>query len=149
MGEEGRLLARTFAMQSSPASARGGQSLRGGWATQNPATTLNQIQGVPGTGFPSHGESARKPVAGPGSQSYDSHRGQPGGKVAWDTPTYSSRCKFHSALSMQVCKTGDLKNACRALKGFGLVTCRQVPAWHTASSLGPESCRSKSSQRRV
>lgn len=33
-------LTRTFAMQSSPASARRGQSLRGSWAGQNPATSL-------------------------------------------------------------------------------------------------------------
>lgn len=83
--EEGSLLARTFARQSSPASASGGQSLRGGWATQNPGTTLNQIQGVPGTGFPGRGENARKPVAGLSSQSYDSHRGPLGGKVAEGT----------------------------------------------------------------
>lgn len=38
-------------------------------------------------GFPSQGERAREPVAGPISQSYDSHRGQLGGKVAWDTLT--------------------------------------------------------------
>lgn len=35
-----------------------------------------------GPGFPSQGERAREPVAGPNSQSYDSHKGQLGGKVA-------------------------------------------------------------------
>lgn len=76
-------------------------------------------------------------MAGPGSQSYDSHSGQLGGKAGHP---YLLKVQIHSALSMQVCKTGDLENACRALKGFGLVTCRQVPVWNTASSLGPESC---------
>lgn len=65
-----------------------GSHSRGGWATPNPDTSLNQIQGVPGTGLsPPRGESQRAPVAGPISQSYDSHKGQLGGKVAWDVPT--------------------------------------------------------------
>lgn len=35
--------------------------------------------------FPSQGERAKEPVAGPICQSYDSHKGRLCGKVAWDT----------------------------------------------------------------
>lgn len=48
------LLTRAFAMQSSPAQARGGQSLGGGWTGQNPATTLQPDWGCLQAGLPSH-----------------------------------------------------------------------------------------------
>lgn len=99
-------------MQSSPASAREGQSLRGGWATPNPATTLNQIQGVPETGLSQPRGDCQRTCGWPKLLSYDSHKSQLGGKVAWDTPTYSlkvqisiqlSPCKFAKRVTWRMC----------------------------------------------
>lgn len=38
--------------------------------------------------------TAREPVAGPSSQSYDSHKSQLGGKMAWAIPTYSLKVQI-------------------------------------------------------
>lgn len=81
------LLTRAFAMQSSPAQARGGQSLRGGWTGQNPATTLRPDWGVPATRPSQPQRSAKGPVAGRVSKSYDGPTGQLDCKVAWNTPS--------------------------------------------------------------
>lgn len=123
VSRQGHLQCKAVQLQPVEGSHSGG-----GWATQNPATTLNQIQGVPGTGLSQPPGESQRPVAGPSSQSYDCHKGQLAPLL---NPT---KCKSHSALPTQVCKTGDLKNACRALKGFCLVTCRQVPGTLPAHS---------------
>lgn len=67
-------------MQSSPAPARRGRSLGGGWAGQNPAPTLQPDTECPGAGPSRASGSAREPVAGKGSKSYDSLSGQLGAR---------------------------------------------------------------------
>lgn len=47
--------------------------------------------------------------------------------MAWDTPTYSLKVQISFSSLHASLQNGDLENACRALTGFWLVTCRQVP----------------------
>lgn len=136
---EGSLLARTFAMQSSPASASGGQSLKRGLG--NPKSS-HLPQSNPGSAwdwaFPARG---REPENLWLAQALNQKtRASLVARCLRHPYLIPQKCKSHSALFILVCKTGDLKNACRDLKGFWLVTCRQVPGTlpaHSDLSLSP------------
>lgn len=127
-------------MQSSPASASGGQSLKRGLG--NPKSS-HLPQSNPGSAwdwaFPARGrEKAREPVAGPSSQSNDSHKGQLGGKVP-ETPLLNpskvqiSFSSLHTSL-----QNGRLEECMQGPKRF-LAGHLQTSARHSASSLRPKS----------
>lgn len=134
---EGSLLARTFAMQSSPASARGEQSLRGGWATPNPASIRSRE--CLELGFQAKG---RVPENLWLAQALNHMTATGASLVARrpGTPLLTQGANFIQLFPCKFAKRVTWRMHAGALKDFGLVTCRQVPLWYTASSLGPESC---------
>lgn len=154
-------MTRAFAMQSSPAPARRGRSLGGGWAGQNPAPTLQPDTECPGAGPSRASGSAREPVAGKGSKSYDSLSGQLGARCPGIlSPSQPFKAKLRWALpaSLQngptvgcMCarpRAGAQRTDTHPQPGIHLVTCRWVPRTlpvpqaQPPRSLSPALCKS-------
>lgn len=138
---EGSLPARTFAMQSSPASASGGQSLKRGLG--NPKSS-HLPQSNPGNAwdwaFPARGREPENLWLAQAFNRMTATRARWWQGGLGHLYLIPQSANSHSALFILVCKMDGLKNACRALKVFWLVTCRQVPGTlpaHSDLSLSP------------